>query len=66
MIRSMSRVGMAALMVTVAGCGEPPKPPPVDTAATSVAPAPSAKPSGTNRGANTAPYRPMTGVRPVD
>jgi hypothetical protein len=66
MIASMWRLGMAALMVTVAGCGEPPKPPPVDPAAASVDPAPSARPSGTNRGAKTVPSRPMTGVRPVD
>jgi hypothetical protein len=70
MIWSMWRVPAAALIVTVtvpvAGCGGPANTPPVGTAATSAVPTASDKPSSTNRGANTAPSRPLSGARPVE
>jgi len=66
MIRLSWRVGVAALMVAVSGCGEQGSTPPADAASTSTVPGAPAKAAPSDGPAGTAKPQPVSGTKVID
>jgi hypothetical protein len=66
MTRSIGRVGMAVLVATVIGCGEPASPPPSDASPAATDPAAAEKASPTRGQAKKLIPAPLSNTRPID